>query len=165
MFSLGIAFSTVLRTPLNLHFGVILGGLGATILSPGCPWRPLEPLLELSWAPVGLTGPWLGALWDSLRGFGWVLSLRCEVAKVCVLEHLGTGRAPLYCFRGVFCAREASSWVPWAAPDALVDAPWRSLGALSVLFLCFWETSQCRPCFCAIWGGAMCDPYMPVRVL
>ena len=116
----------------------------------------MEPLLELSWAPVGLTGPSLGALWDSLRGFGWVLSLRCEVAKVCVLEHLGTARAPLYCFRGVFCAREASSWVPWAAPDALVGVPWRSLGALSVLFLCFWETSRCRPCFCAIWGGARC---------
>ena len=100
----------------------------------------MEPLLELSWAPVGVTGPSLGALWDSLRGFGWVLSLRCEVAKVCVLEHLGT-------------AREASSWVPWADADTLVGVPWRSLGALSVLFLCFWETSRCRPCFCAIWGG------------
>ena len=112
--------------------------------------------LELSWAPVGLTGPSLGALWDSQRGFGWVLSFRCGVAKVCVLEHLGTARAPLYCFRGVFCAREASSWVPWAAPDAFVGVPWSSLGALSVLFFCFWETSRCRPCFCAIWGGARC---------
>ena len=123
------------------------------------PLASFGPLLQLSWAPVGLAGPSLGALWDSLRGFGWVLSLRCEVAKVCVLEHLGTARAPLYCFRGVFCAREASSWVAWAAPDALVGVPWRSLGALSVLFLCFWETSRCRP-----WG-AMCDPYMPVHAL
>ena len=98
----------------------------------------------------------MGALLDSLRGFGLVLSLRCEVAKVCVLEHLGTGRAPLYCFRGVFCAREASSWVPWGAPDALVGVPWRSLSALSMLFLCFRDTSRCRPCFCAIWGGARC---------
>ena len=73
MFSLGIAFSTVLRTPLDLHVDVILGGLGATILPLGCPWRPLEPLLALSWVPVGVTGPLLGALWDSLRGFGWVL--------------------------------------------------------------------------------------------
>ena len=103
----------------------------------------MEPLLELSWAPVGLT-------------FGWVLSLRCEVAKVCVLEHLGTARAPQNCFRGVFCAREASSWVPWAAPDALVGIPWRSLDALSVLFLSFWENSRCWPCFCPIWGGARC---------
>ena len=114
VFSVGIAFSTVLRTPLDLHVGVIWGGLGATILPLGCPWRPLEPLLELYWAPVGLTGPSVGALWDSLRDFEWVSSLRCEVAKVCVFWHLGTAMAPLYCFRGVFCAREASSWVPWA---------------------------------------------------
>ena len=132
VFSLGVTFSTVLRTPLDLQFRVIW----ATILPLGCPWRPSEPVLELSWAPISVTGPSLGGLWDSLRGFGWVLSTRCEVAKVCVLEHLGTVRAPLYCFWGVSCACEASSWVPWAAPDALVGVPWRSLGALSVLF-CF----------------------------
>ena len=160
---MGIAFSTVLRTPLDLHFGAILRGLGATILSPGCPWRPLEPLLELSWAPVGVTGP--SALWDSRRGFGWVLSLCCEVAKVCVLEHLGTARQPLYCFRGVFCAREAFSWVPWVAPDALVGVPWRSLGALSVLFLFLGDLSMSALFLCYLGWGAMCDPYMPVHVL
>ena len=111
MFSLEVAFSILLRTHLSFHFDAILEGAGATILPLGCPWRPLEPLLELSWALVGLTVPSLGALWDSLWSFGWVLSLRCEVAKVWVLEHFGTARAPLYCFWGVFCARQASSWV------------------------------------------------------
>ena len=74
VFSLAVVFSTLLRTLLDLPFGGILGGLGATILPLGCPWRPLEPLLELYYAPVGVTGPSLGALWDSLRGFGLVLS-------------------------------------------------------------------------------------------
>ena len=143
MFFLGITFSTVLRTPLDLHFGVIL----ATILPLGCPWRPLEPLLELSWASVG------------------VLSLRCEVAKVCVLEHLGTARAPLYCFRGVLCAREASSWIPRAAPDALVGVPWRSLGALGAIFEFFGDLSMLALFLSYLGWGAMCDPYTPVHVL
>ena len=66
MFSLVVVFSTLLRVPLDLHFGAILSGAGATILPLGCPWRPLESLLELSWAPIGVTGPsldvelWLG---------------------------------------------------------------------------------------------------------
>ena len=67
--SLGIVFPTVLRTPLDLHVDVVFGCLGATILSLGCPWRPLEPLLELSWAPVGLIGRPLGlskGLWVGL---------------------------------------------------------------------------------------------------
>ena len=59
------------------------------------------------------------------------------MAKVWVLEHKGTARALLYCSWGVFCAREASSWVPWGAPDALVGVPWRSLGARSMLFYVF----------------------------
>ena len=79
VFSLVVAFSTLFRTALSLHFGAILGSLGATILPLGLPWGPLEPLLELSWAPVGLIGPSLGALW-SLGSFGWIFSLRCEVA-------------------------------------------------------------------------------------
>ena len=131
---MGITSSTVLRTPLDLHFGVILGGgLGATILPLGCPWRPLEPLLELSWAPVGVTGPSLGALWDSLRGFGWVLSLRREVPKVCVLEHLGTARAPLYCFRGSF----ALARLPLGLPGPPLTPLWVSPGALWVRFRCY----------------------------
>ena len=81
VFSLVVTFSTLFRIPLSLHFGAILGGPGATMLSLGCPWAPLEPLLELSWAPVGLIGPSLGALWDALGSFGWVFSSRCEVAK------------------------------------------------------------------------------------
>ena len=28
--------------------------------------------------------------------------------------------------------------------------------SLSVFFSCFLEISPCRPCFCAIWGGARC---------
>ena len=133
-----------------------MGGPVATILPLGCPWRPFGPLLELSWPPAALTGRSLGALWGSLWSFWSVLSLRCEASKVWVLDQLGTARAPLYSFWGVFCAREASSWVPWGAPDALWGVPWRSLGALSVLFSRFLEISRCRPCFCAICGGARC---------
>ena len=133
-----------------------MGGPVATILPLGCPWRPFGSLLELSWAPAALTGRSLGALWGSLWSFGSVLSLRCEASKVWVLDQLGTARAPLYSFWGVFCAREASSWVPWGAPDALWGVPWRSLGALSVLFSRFFEISRCRPCFCAVWDGARC---------
>ena len=86
----------------------VLGGPVATILPLGCPWRPFGSLLELSWAPAALT-----ALWGSLWSFGSVLCLRCEASKVWVLDQLGTARAPLYSFWGVFCAREASCWVPW----------------------------------------------------
>ena len=76
MFSLGIAFSTVLRTLLDLHFGVILGGLGATILPLGCPWRPLEPLLDSLGPPLVSLGP----LWDPLA-----LSKRLWVGLVLTL--------------------------------------------------------------------------------
>ena len=93
------------------------------------------------------------------------MSLRCEVAKVCALEHFGTARETLYCFWGGFCAREASSWVPWAAPDTLVCVPWRSLGALSVQFLCLGDLSMSALFLCYLGWGAMCDPYMPVHVL
>ena len=133
-----------------------MGGPGATILPLGCPWRPFGPLLDLSWAPTGLTGRSLGALQDSLWSFGVVLSLRSETSKVWVLEDLGAAGAPLYSFWGVFCAREASFWVPWGTPDALVGVPGRCLGALLVLFLCFSETSRWRPCFCDVCGGARC---------
>ena len=68
MFSLVVTFSTLFRTALSLHFGAILGSPGATMLPLGCPWGPLEALLELSWAPVGLTGPSLGAFWDLASG-------------------------------------------------------------------------------------------------
>jgi hypothetical protein len=101
--------------------------------------------LELSWAPAVLTGRSLGALWDSLWSFGSVLSLRCEASKVWVLEQLGTARAPLYSFWGVFCAREASSWVRWGAPGAL----WVSPGA-------HWVRS--RRCFCAFWTSLDVGP-------
>ena len=84
------------------------------------------------------------------------------MAKVLVLEHLGTARAPLYCFWGVFCAREASFWVPRAAPDALVGVPWRSLGALSVFLR---DLSMSAPFLCYFGWGAMSDRYMPVHVL
>ena len=134
-----------MRSRLDLHFGAVLGGPVATILPLGCPWRPFGSLLELSWAPAALTGRSLGALWGSLWSFGSVLSLRCEASKVWVLDQLGTARAPLYSFWGVFCAREASSWVPWGAPDALWGVPWRSLGALSVLFCVFWRSLDVGP--------------------
>ena len=84
-------------------------GAGRHYTPSGVPLASFGARLGALLGPVSVTGPSLGALYDSLRGFGWVLPLRCEVAKVCVLEHLGTARAPLYCFRGVFCAREASS--------------------------------------------------------
>ena len=159
-----IGFSCFYRPPLFRRscapvwtsFWCRFGGPVATKLPLGCPWRPFGSLLELSWAPAALTGRALGALWGSLWSFGSVLSLRCEASKVWVLDQLGTARAPLYSFWGVFCAREASSWVPWGAPDALWGVPWRSLGALSVLLSRFLEISRCRPCFCAVCGGARC---------
>ena len=137
MFSLVVAFSILLRAPLDFHFGAILAGAGATILPLKCPWRPLEPLLELSWAPIGLTGPSLDGLWDSLWSFGWVLSLRCEVAEVWVLEHLGHRQGATILLPGAFCAREASFWVPGPPLTPLWVSP-GVLGALSVLSLCSW---------------------------
>ena len=69
---------------------------------------------------------------------------------------MGTARAPLYSFWGVFCAREASCWVPWSALTPFGVSP----GALWVRSLCFCsrflEISRCRPCCCAICGGARC---------
>ena len=79
----------------------------------------------------------------------WVFSLGCEVAKVWVLEHLGTARASLYCFRGVFCAREASLWV----------------SALLAIFVFLGDLSMSAMFLCYLGWGAMCDPYMPVHVL
>ena len=71
------------------------------------------------------------------------------MAKVWVLEHLGTARAPLYCFRGVFCAREAS----FAVPRAALTPSWVSPGAL-------WVRSRCD--FCVL-GRPLDDG--PVSVL
>ena len=31
-------------------------------------------------------------------------------------------------------------------------------------FLCFWEISRCRPCFCAIWYGARCTIHTRLRM-
>ena len=70
VFFVGITFSTVLHTPLDLHVGIILGGLGATILPLGCPRRPLEPLLGPRWCHWALVGRPLGlskGLWDPSR--------------------------------------------------------------------------------------------------
>ena len=51
-------------------------------------------------------------------------------------------------------------------PDALVGVPWRSLGVLSVLFLCFLVDLSMSALFLCYEGwGAMHDPYTPVHVL
>ena len=77
------------------------------------------------------------------------------MAKVWVLEHLGTARAPLYCFRGVFCAREASLWVqgppltPSRVPLALSGC------ALGAIFVFLGDLSM-SALFYAISGGARC---------
>ena len=141
-----------------------MGGAGRHYTpSGGCPWRPLEPLF-----PDGVTGPSLGALWDSLKGFGWVLSLRCEVAKVSVLEHLGTARAPLYCFQGSFALARlllgslGRSCRPCGCPLALSGC---ALGAIDVflgdlsrsaLFLCYLGGARCaiRTCLCMSCKGS-----------
>ena len=140
--------------------------MGVTILPQGCPWRPLEPLLELSWAPVSLTGPSLGALWDSLRGFGWILSLRCEVAKVCVFWSTWAPPGRHYTASG---EPFALARLPLGLPGPPLTPLWVPPGA-------FWVRSRCY--FCAFWRyldvgpvsvlfgwGAMCDPYTPVHVL
>ena len=140
-----------------------MGGPVATILPLGCPWRPFGSLLELSWAPAALTGRSLGALWGSLWSFGSVLSLRCEASKVWVLDQLGTARAPLYSFWGVFCAREASlvPWVPltpfgvspgalWVRSLCFFRVFWRSLdvGPVSVLFAVGRDVRSVHACAC-----------------
>ena len=69
MFSFGNHFFHCFAHPLDLHFGIILGGLGATILPPGFPWRPLEPLLGSCWCHWALVGRPLGlskGLWVGL---------------------------------------------------------------------------------------------------
>ena len=89
---------------------------------------PLASLL----GPVGVTGPSLGALWDSPPGRHYTASGRSFALARLPLGFPGPPLTPL-----------------WVSPGAL----WvRS----RCYFLCFGETSRCRPCFCAIWGGARC---------
>ena len=61
--------------------------------------------------------------------------MRCKIAKVYVLEHLGTSRAPLYCFRGSF----ALVRLPLGFPGPPLTPLWVSPGAL-------WVRSRCYLC-------------------
>ena len=150
MFSLVVAFPTLFRIPLSLHFDAIFGGAGATILPLGCLWDPLEPLLELSWAAVGLTGPSLGAFWDALRSFGLldaVKWLKCVVWSTWVPpgSHFSASEGSFALARLPLGFAGPPLTPLWVSPGAL----W----VLSALFLCY------------LGWGALCDPYMPVQVL
>ena len=125
------------------------------------PFRaPLGALL----GTFGLTPRSLGALWGSLWSFGSDLSLRSKASKVWVLDHLGTARAPLYSFWGVFGAREASSWALLGARDSVLGLPWRSLGALLCIFDVFGGSLDVGSVTVLFGGGAICDPYTPAHV-
>ena len=158
-------FSTVFRIPLDLHFGAIWEGAGRHYTPSGVPLASFGNPLR-AWVPVGLTGPSLGALWDSLRGFGWVLSSRCEVAKVCVFWSTWAPPGRHYTASG---GSFALAKLPLGFPGPPLTPFWVSPGALWVRSRCFFvflgNLSMSALFLCYLGWGAMCNPYTPVHVL
>ena len=112
--------SHALGLPIDLEFGTVLGGPGATILLLGGPNPPFRPLLELSWAPLVAPSP-LWAPFGAHYGASERTSCCAGIpSKVWVLAHLGTARVPLYSSGGASGAHSASSWALWSTPEALL---------------------------------------------
>ena len=149
--------------PVDLSFGIVWGGPGATILLQGDPWRPFKSLLELSWHPLVAPGP-LWAPFGTRYGASGRTSCCARIpSKVRVLAHLGTAKAPLL-FWG-------SLWRPLGLLLGSLERSCSSLGhiqrspgALGAIFISFCHTSLSVLFLCSRGGSAMCDPYTQAHV-